>query len=438
MRNFFVVVGTILDFAPFMILGLVPFWENIINKKKVLICTASVLVYAGVTSFIFGTLDEWERFNWLWFINYFAIIFFCLFIYSYAVKLPKIKSLFILFVISAYAYNLNNIVSFFERRFFPEEDILSYYPPGYTLFLLPLLILTIPFARLFIRRVLKPALIGYDTPAWKYMWLVPCFLYIVNVIYGELYVLEYSGTFQYLTIAVLLLVVAFFVYYFSIKVIVQTDRNARFEKQLEWQNEHYTTLQSHIEETKRAEHDLRHHLATIQSYTAAGEKEKLEEYLSAYIKSLPKNMDLIFCENFAVNSILQYYIGMAKNEDIEVDVSVVVPVATGINDTDLCIIFGNCIENAVEACRIAAADKSDIDRFIKIRSTVKGKMMTIIVANSFNGNIKKEGDRFLSLKHEGEGVGISSVKAVVEKYGGVAQFETDGNEFRVTIILRVE
>ena len=50
-------------------------------------------------------------------------------------------------------------------------------------------------------------------------------------------------------------------------------------------------------------------------------------------------------------------------------------------------------------------------------------MFTIIIANSFDGN------PFI------EGIGISSVKAVVEKYGDSAQFETNGNEFKATIIL---
>ncbi|MCL2457213.1 MAG: 7TM-DISM domain-containing protein, partial [Defluviitaleaceae bacterium] len=77
-------------------------------------------------------------------------------------------------------------------------------------------------------------------------------------------------------------------------------------------NEYYAAIQTHIEETNRADHDLRHHLSVIQSYTAAGENKKLAEYLREYVKSLPDNTYLIFCENFAVNSILQYYFGIAK------------------------------------------------------------------------------------------------------------------------------
>jgi len=196
------------------------------------------------------------------------------------------------------------------------------------------------------------------------------------------------------------------------------------------QSEYYTNLQTHIAETKRAEHDLRHHLSLIQSYTSAGDINRLNDYLNKYMESLPDNRDIVFCENHAVNSILQYYLNIAKKESIEVDVLLEIPAIVSIPDSDLCIIFGNTVENAIEACR-----RVDGERYVKIRSSLMENMFTIIIANSFDGTVNKEGDIYMSQKHEGEGIGISSVKAVVEKYGESTQFETDGNEFRATIIL---
>ena len=92
--------------------------------------------------------------------------------------------------------------------------------------------------------------------------------------------------------------------------------------------------------------------------------------------------------------------------------------------------IGNCIENAVEACR-----RFDGERYIKIRSKKTYEMFTVIIVNSFDGNLKKEGDRFMSRKRDGEGIGISSVKAIAEKYGEPALFEAEGNEFKATVIL---
>ena len=65
-------------------------------------------------------------------------------------------------------------------------------------------------------------------------------------------------------------------------------------------------------------------------------------------------------------------------------------------------------------------------------------MLAITIDNSFDGKLNKKDDAFMSLKHKGEGIGISSVKAIAEKYGGAAQFEAKENVFQVSVMLRVK
>jgi len=211
------------------------------------------------------------------------------------------------------------------------------------------------------------------------------------------------------------------------------------------QEEHFKTIQLHIAESKQAEFDLLQHLSAIRAYAAADENDRLDFYLSEYIEALPGNMDTAYCENFAVNAVLQYYISMADKDNIETDVHTVVPLSTGISDTDLCIVFGNSIENAIEACR-----RFDGERFIKINSKIVGKNLAITIDNSFDGIVDEKDGVFFSRKRDdnasdkssasgrGEGIGISSVKAVAAKYDATARFEADGNVFKAMILLRVE
>jgi hypothetical protein len=209
-------------------------------------------------------------------------------------------------------------------------------------------------------------------------------------------------------------------------------------RQLEMQREHYQTLQTHIAETKRARHDLRHHLTVFQSFINAGETEKLTAYVSDYKDSLPDDTEIEFCENHAINAILRHYVSIAKNEAVNVSTHLELPEVTGISDSDLCIIFGNCIENAIEACR-----KIINGRFIKINSKIAGDMLAITIDNSFDGLSKREGDVFLSRKHSGKaarwmpGIGISSVISVTRKYGGEARFEEKSGVFQTSVMLRL-
>jgi sensor histidine kinase regulating citrate/malate metabolism len=92
---------------------------------------------------------------------------------------------------------------------------------------------------------------------------------------------------------------------------------------------------------------------------------------------------------------------------------------------DLCVIMGNLLENAVEACRYVE------EKFIKVRAVVDGDFLTVVVENSFDGIWRYEGGVYMSRKEapETRGVGLSSVRAVCEKYGGLMQVDMDGDRW---------
>ena len=123
--------------------------------------------------------------------------------------------------------------------------------------------------------------------------------------------------------------------------------------------------------------------------------------------------------------------GIAKNENIRFDARLELPEDAGVSDSDLCIVFGNCVENAIEACRGVSSG-----RFIRINSKITGKILAITVDNSFDGKLKNKGGAFMSRKHDVEGIGISSIKAIAEKYGGAAQFEAKDNLFQASVMLQ--
>ncbi|MCL2821427.1 MAG: GHKL domain-containing protein [Oscillospiraceae bacterium] len=203
------------------------------------------------------------------------------------------------------------------------------------------------------------------------------------------------------------------------------------DNQLERQGEHYKMLQSHMDEVKKARHDLRHHLSVFRAFVDTGETEKLVNYIDEYRESLPDDSVITYCENYAINSVLTYYLGIAKKNNIKVDAHTNLPEKLSINDTDLCIIFGNCVENAIEACR-----KVEKDRFINIKSMIIGDMLTIIIDNNYNGKLIKKGDSFISEK-DGGGTGVSSVKSIVRKHNGEFKFESKNNVFQVSLMLQV-
>ncbi len=205
------------------------------------------------------------------------------------------------------------------------------------------------------------------------------------------------------------------------------------EKQLSLQRLQYHKMAEDEERLKKERHDFRHHLAVLKSITM--DKEKLSNYLDQLAAKALANYDMLLCENYAVNAVASYYHNMAQEKGINIAAALVVPrdLPAGI-ESDLCVIVGNLMENAVEAC-MRAADKKQA--FIRINSSLNYDTLTITVDNSHSGMIKKKDNFFLSLKREGEGIGISSVMAVADKYNGGTRFEEDNGMFKASVYLNI-
>ncbi len=205
------------------------------------------------------------------------------------------------------------------------------------------------------------------------------------------------------------------------------------EIQMEEQKKHTLLMTENAEKTKQQRHDLRHQLMAIQTLAGA-ENKKLCQYIDTLIQNIPDTVKN-YCENPTVNAIVSHYASICKSEKIDFTVKIVVPKESKeISDNSLCVIFGNLLENAVEACR--RMNKND-RRFILVKSVMQYDILTIAVDNSFDGKVKIESGKFRSVKRNDFGIGLSSVQTIAEKYHGNVRFEPDKQVFHSSVYVRV-
>lgn len=103
---------------------------------------------------------------------------------------------------------------------------------------------------------------------------------------------------------------------------------------------------------------------------------------------------------------------------------------------DLCAVISNLLENASEAC----ARMKSADRFINIKiSSTTNSLLVIIIENSYEGNIQRLGNAFISSKKKGRrGIGISSVLNITEQYNGISRFEYQDQVFKASVLLKIK
>lgn len=359
--------------------------------------------------------------------------------YFLAVKMPLGKTIFTLLMISNNA-NLIVIASkCIEGMIFPSLAEQSYRWSFSLIMFCVEAIIWIPLF-IYIKRVYTPAMENEPSGVeWRYLWLIPATFYLIW--YCEIYSnstqssLEIALQPKYAIFLFFINVGAFLVYFIVVKLISEQNKNMTLQAKnhrLAMQNLQYENLQEKITEARRAKHDVRHHISVMQEYLKQHDAAGLEEYLNQYQMSLPDDSILSFCENTAVNTVLLYFAQQAKNKSIDYIADVAIPNETTITQTDLAVLFGNLLENALDAC---AAEKTD-DKKIVIRATTDDYSLCLAIDNTFTGELKKDKSGvYVSTKHRGSGLGIESVKNIVEKYHGICKFESDGNMFYASIML---
>ena len=183
---------------------------------------------------------------------------------------------------------------------------------------------------------------------------------------------------------------------------------------------------------RRARHDLRQHLAVVRSYIERDDKAGLSDYIDLYRGRLPPDMRERYCQNDMVNAIVCYYAALARDSGVEFEAGVDYPEDCPVSGTDITVLLGNLLENAVEACKQETGELKTIQLRVKRR----GPSLLILVDNPCTAPIVFDGDTPLSSKREGAGIGVVSVREIAARYGGTAQFEQKNGMFYASVLLK--
>lgn len=360
--------------------------------------------------------------------------------YLIAIRAHIGKKLFVLLIIS----NLSSLVSvgaYYIMSVFIPLDIHHTYCWHASLAMLLLhFIITAPFLYL-LTKFAKPIIENVSAgKEWNYYWLIPAifsFMWIYHI-FGSSY--EALDMIQNPKTLIFLLVIhasGMLVYYLVLKLSNQLQANLELERKnqlLDVEKIEYHTLQERIEATRRTRHDLRHHVLVMSDYLENGEYDSLKTYFEQFKKSIPEMGDFLFCDNRPVNRLVFFFATQARDNDIDFQVNLSLPSELSIPESDLSVLLGNLLENALDAC----LEQSQLQRKIIISGKGDKHTLYFTIDNSFENPIKKNrAGEFISTKKKGSGLGLQSVKHIVQKYNGVFTTEQKDNMFYASFMLNM-
>lgn len=228
---------------------------------------------------------------------------------------------------------------------------------------------------------------------------------------------------------------------FTLIMIVKESESAYFRKKntineyyLEAQKAHYESLMESNREIRKIKHDMKNHLYVISELAT---KDKPEE-LKAYLRELEDNLSHadvnIHVGNEIADAILSEKQKMAESLGIVFEVD---GTMSGIQMSaiDICTIFSNMIDNAIEA-----TSQVDGQKWIRLSIKKHNKYLVICENNPCKQKLEIEDNSIKTTKTHGmHGFGLVNIKETVDKYDGdmsltVSEKET-GYEFCIEIVI---
>ena len=173
-------------------------------------------------------------------------------------------------------------------------------------------------------------------------------------------------------------------------------------------------------------HDLRHHLQYVSSCIENRQEGQAQEYISGIFQEIESQKVQYYCENEAANLILSAFDARAKAEGIVMNVQGTLPSFIMVSDSDLCVLLSNALENAIHACQAFAAEGTACT--IDIQFFEREDKLFLQVKNPYKGQVRFEHGLPVS-DRPGHGIGVQSICAIVQKYGGVCTFLTRDKQF---------
>lgn len=193
-----------------------------------------------------------------------------------------------------------------------------------------------------------------------------------------------------------------------------------------------TALQESQALTRQYRHDMRHHLQYLSACIENGQEELAQAYISSICKEIEAQKVQRYCENEAANLILSAFAGRAKKDGIDMNVQGALPAFIMVSDSDLCVLLSNALENALHACLpfAMAGTACSIDVQFYER---KGKLF-LQVTNPCGKGIRFEKGIPVS-DQAGHGIGVQSICAIVQRYGGIYSFVVQNGQFILRLSL---
>lgn len=195
------------------------------------------------------------------------------------------------------------------------------------------------------------------------------------------------------------------------------------QKVFEAHKRHYEMMQQRVDEMRHFRHDVKRHMTSLQIICEEGDLDRVEQYVRELYEIIHDN-------NFVNtgNRIVDYFVSemifdLRGDEQFTFDITGRFEKELFISESDVCVLFGNAVDNCREALKQCDGEK-------RFQMTVRNYQKRIFV-QMCNTAKEKQGALLMTGKKDGKdhGYGTRNMRRVVEKYGGSIEWKYEDGMF---------
>lgn len=247
---------------------------------------------------------------------------------------------------------------------------------------------------------------------------------------------DISGTYMYnlsIICSFCLLLSTFFALYLYERLAKQSDMirvQQQYEQHLKEQIKHLDEIVVTQNQIKKFKHDFLNYEIGLKSYLDNKDCDGAMNYLNNLSGNFSVCENIIETGNTALDAILSAKKAIAKSKDILFTTQIQIPQKLDVAAADMCIIFGNAIDNAIEACEKIKNGNKKIDLTLMCQD----KRVFCKIANTTAERTK---NTFKTSKSDvqNHGFGLDNIRTTLAKYNSEPTITQTDNEFVLKFII---
>lgn len=228
----------------------------------------------------------------------------------------------------------------------------------------------------------------------------------------------------------------------SLVYVLYVNMQKDHAKQLEYSilQQAFKSQEKSVEETKilyqsvrSIRHDLKQHFQVALTMLHSGKINEAVDYMEKYNDTVLDGIsNKVFCDNDVVNYIINSKSKICSDRHIKIYIYIANEIPE-FSDLDLCVLLGNALDNAIEG--VSGEGSNEI--YLELRNV--DNFFMISVKNTIINSVLEDNPNLISTKNEKEvhGLGVLSMKEVVQKYNGSIEFYESDNKFCCDMLLDI-